>query len=114
MYNGKTTKIAVQRDRVCVDCNGKGGSKVSRCGECKGQGVVIKMQRMGPMVMQSQGYCDDCGGKGEIIDPKFKCKTCKGNKVIKERKVIEIQVDKGAPNNHKYSFMGEADEAPGY
>lgn len=114
VYNGKTTKIAIQRDRNCVDCGGKGGSKVQVCGECKGKGIVIKMQRMGPMVMQSQGYCDDCGGKGEIINPKFICVTCRGNKVIKERKVIEIQVDKGVPNNHKYTFMGEADEAPGY
>ena len=25
IYNGKTTKIAVNRDRLCADCGGKGG-----------------------------------------------------------------------------------------
>ena len=72
------------------------------------------MQRMGPMVMQTQGHCDECRGKGQIIDPKHKCKKCKGGKVLKERKVIEVQVDKGCPNKHRYTFHGEADEAPGY
>jgi DnaJ family protein A protein 2 len=43
VYNGKLSKIAIQRDRVCTDCNGKGGSKVAQCGECNGRGIVIKM-----------------------------------------------------------------------
>lgn len=25
LYNGKTTKIVVNRDKICVKCNGKGG-----------------------------------------------------------------------------------------
>lgn len=27
LYNGKTTKIAVNRDRICSKCNGKGGKE---------------------------------------------------------------------------------------
>jgi DnaJ family protein A protein 2 len=42
------------------------------------------------MVMQQQAHCDECRGKGEIIDPKHKCKKCKASKVLKERKVIEV------------------------
>jgi len=37
----------------------------------------------------------------------------KGGKVVKERKVIEVQVDKGAPHGEKYIFHGESDEEPG-
>jgi DnaJ family protein A protein 2 len=33
--------------------------------------------------------------------------------VIKEKKVIEAQIDRGAPNGEKYIFHGEADEFPG-
>mmetsp|Transcript_27557 Transcript_27557/g.5061 ORF Transcript_27557/g.5061 Transcript_27557/m.5061 type:complete len:104 (-) Transcript_27557:383-694(-) len=47
------------------------------------------------------------------MDAKDKCKTCKGNRVLKERKVIEVQVDKGAPNKNKITYPGESDEAPG-
>lgn len=32
---------------------------------------------------------------------------------MKEKKVIEVQIDKGAPNGEKYLFHGEADEYPG-
>jgi DnaJ family protein A protein 2 len=51
------------------------------------------------MYTQSTGPCDDCRGKGEVIDEKNKCKNCQGNKVVKEKKIIDAEIDKGAPNN---------------
>ena len=115
LYNGKTTKVAIQRDRVCQDCNGKGGSKVITCTECGGRGMVNRIRQMGPgMMVQQRGPCDACGGQGKIIDKKYQCKTCKTKGIIKERKVLEIQVDKGAPNKHRMNFHGESDERPGY
>jgi len=36
-----------------------------------------------------------------------------GKKVIKEKKIIDADIDKGAPNNQAYTFYGEADEFPG-
>jgi DnaJ family protein A protein 2 len=114
LYNGATKKIAINRDRICTGCAGKGGSNVQTCSSCKGKGMVTKMTQLGPgMYSQSTGPCDKCRGQGKMIDEASKCKTCKGNQVMKERKVIEIVVDKGAPNQHKYSFYGESDEAPG-
>ena len=45
VYNGKNTKIAVNRERLCAKCDGKGGKEgaVERCTTCKGRGMVIKM-----------------------------------------------------------------------
>ena len=37
---------------------------------------------------------------------------CKGAKVLKAKKVVEVVVDKGAPDGEKYIFHGEADEYP--
>lgn len=72
------------------------------------------MTQLGPgMYSQSQGPCDDCGGKGEVIDEANKCKICKGKKVTKEKKILEAQIDKGSPNNCQYTFHGEADQYPG-
>ena len=48
-----------------------------------------------------------------MIDEKNKCQTGDGKKVVKESKIIEAQIEKGAPNNHTYTFHGEADEFPG-
>jgi DnaJ family protein A protein 2 len=71
------------------------------------------MMQLGPgMYTQRTGPCDDCGGKGEQIDDKKKCKPCNGKKVKKEKKTLKVEVDKGAPNGEKYVIHGEADEIP--
>ena len=63
---------------------------------------------MGPgMISQSQEVCGECDGKGEIIPPSSRCKTCKGKKMTKVKKVIEIEVDKGAPSDFRKVFYGE-------
>ena len=36
-----------------------------------------------------------------------------GKKVKKEKKIIDAEIDKGAPNGQAYHFYGEADEYPG-
>ena len=115
IYNGKSTKVAVNRDRICSKCNGLGGKAgaVASCGTCKGRGMRTAMQMLGPgMYTQSTRPCDDCDGKGEVINEKDKCKECNGKKVVKDKKILEVQVDKGAPNGEKYVFHGEADEFP--
>jgi DnaJ family protein A protein 2 len=47
------------------------------------------------------------------MDERDKCKSCKGNKVYKDRKVLEVAIEKGMKNGHKIRFSGEADEVPG-
>lgn len=114
VYSGKTSKVAITRDRVCSGCNGKGGTNVKTCSSCKGKGAVVRVMQMGPgMYSQSEGPCDACEGRGQIIEARGRCTACKGNRVVKERKTIEIYVDKGVPSKHVYTFHGESDEAPG-
>lgn len=65
LYNGKTTKVVVNRDRICSKCEGKGGKAgaVSACSGCKGRGMRTYMQQLGPgMYTQSTRPCDDCQG----------------------------------------------------
>ena len=47
-----------------------------------------------------------------MMNEKDKCGTCKGKKVNKDRKVLEVNVEKGMKNGQKIKFAGEADEAP--
>ena len=75
--------------------------------------MVTKMTMLGPgMYSQSTGPCEHCGGTGEIISEKDRCPDCNGKKVVKEKKVLEAVVDKGAPHGEKYVFHGESDEHP--
>lgn len=48
---------------------------------------------------------------GEVIADKDKCKTCKGEKVVKEKKTLEVIIERGMEHNQKIVFSGEADEA---
>ena len=71
------------------------------------------MIQLGPgMYQQSSGPCAECGGTGEQIDPAKRCKNCNGKKVVKEKKVLTCEVDKGAPHGEKYVFHGESDAHP--
>jgi len=47
-----------------------------------------------------------------MIDPKKRCKDCKGKKVKKEKKVLKVEIDKGSPNGEQYTIHGEGHELP--
>lgn len=115
LYKGKIQKLALSKSVICKTCDGLGGKKgaVKECTGCGGQGVKVHLRQLGPMVQQIQQPCGECDGKGEIIDPKNKCRSCNGKKTIQERKVLEVHIDKGMKNGHQIKFPGESDQAPG-
>lgn len=113
MYNGATKKLRLTKNTVCKVCKGKGGSKVTQCTTCRGSGVRVALRPIGPgMVQQMQMPCNPCGGQGEIIAEKEKCKKCKGDKTLKEKKTLEVQIVKGMRKGQHIVFAGEADEEP--
>lgn len=56
--------------------------------------------------------CPECRGQGERINPKDRCKQCQGKKVIRDRKILEVHVDKGMVDGQKIVFNGEGDQEP--
>ena len=47
VYNGKATNLVIDRQRLCGDCNGVGGSDASAvqtCSACKGRGMRTLMR----------------------------------------------------------------------
>jgi len=114
LYVGKTTKLALQKHVICAKCEGRGGKEgaVQTCRNCNGQGVKVTLRQMGPMVQQIQQPCQECRGEGQIINEKDRCTTCHGKKIISERKVLEVFIDKGMKNGQKITFAGEGDQLP--
>lgn len=116
-YRGKTRKLKIERQVLCQGCRGKGSLKdgaVAKCTGCKGQGVRIVMQRIGPgMISQSQQTCPECKGEGEVIKKEDRCKDCDGKKTKPESKILEVNITPGMQINHKIPFYNMADEAPG-
>lgn len=72
----------------------------------------VTIRQIGPgMIQQMQQPCNECRGTGETINEKDRCPQCKGEKVVPEKKVLEVVVEKGMQNGQKITFPGEADEA---
>lgn len=93
LYNGKTVKLAINRQKIIGEARS--------CSSCDGQGVVVELRQIAlGMVQQVQRRCTTCSGEGYI------CKT------EKERKVLEVLIDKGMKNGEKVVFFGMADEKP--
>jgi DnaJ family protein A protein 2 len=73
-----------------------------------------KMVMLGPGMYQHVAQpCKECSGEGKTVSEKDKCKTCKGQKVIEQKKTLEIALEPGVPNEHDYILYGEGDEYPG-
>mmetsp|Transcript_116271 Transcript_116271/g.328923 ORF Transcript_116271/g.328923 Transcript_116271/m.328923 type:complete len:442 (-) Transcript_116271:89-1414(-) len=97
LYNGVTRTMPISR-RVIDDSQ---GGDMQPCELCNGKGIVIQVVRMGPMVQQMQQQCPACGGAGSSA------------KMQNVPEVLEVYVEKGAPDGHKIAVHGKADEAVG-
>ena len=92
LYNGKTVKLAINRQVII--------GEATQCRTCDGQGVVLELRQIAlGMVQQVQRKCSACTDG-------YVCKT------KKERKVLEVHVEKGMKNGQKVAFRGMADEKP--
>ncbi|CAL9772316.1 unnamed protein product [Musa acuminata subsp. burmannicoides] len=115
LYSGISKKLSLSQNVICQKCKGKGsksGASMS-CSGCEGSGMKVTIRQLGPgMIQQMQHPCSECKGTGETINEKDRCPQCKGEKVIQEKKVLEVVVEKGMQNEQKITFPGEADEAP--
>jgi len=105
LYNGKTFKMAISRQRVKYPAGMSPSQAVTECKTCGGRGAVLKVQRIGPMMQQVQMACPDCGGQGKS----FK----EGVSLFQEKKTLEVRVDPGMKHGQKIVMTGEADENPG-
>lgn len=115
LYNGTSKKLSLSRNVLCPKCKGTGSKSgaSAKCLGCQGSGMKVSIRQLGPgMIQQMQHVCPDCKGSGETINEKDKCPQCKGEKVVQEKKVLEVDVEKGMKHSQKITFAGEADEAP--
>ncbi|XP_012260458.2 dnaJ homolog subfamily A member 1 [Athalia rosae] len=115
LYKGTVRKLALQKNVICDKCEGIGGKKgsVEQCPTCSGTGLQIQIQQLAPgMIQQLQSMCSDCKGQGERINPRDRCKHCNGRKTVRDRKILEVHVDKGMVDGQKITFTGEGDQEP--
>ncbi len=99
--------VTVQRIETCDECGGSGcakGATAEVCPDCHGSGVVTITQRTPFGVMQSQGECPKCRGKGKIIHQP--CAKCKGAGRIRRNRTENLHIDAGISNNVTIPMSG--------
>jgi len=116
LYLGTVKKMKVTRKVVCKPCQGSGSKtgKAQQCPTCHGQGVRVVLRQFGPgMISKQQVVCDQCEGEGTRVREQDKCVECRGERVVEDKKVLKVEIDKGAKDGQRLVFRGESDEAPG-
>lgn len=111
VYVGTMKQFTFDRQRNCETCDGKGGKDAKKCTTCKGVGMVERVVQLAPGFMTStRAACPNCKGEGTVYEKENRCKTCKGDKVKKEKKTLDIPIEQGAPNELPITFSGEGNE----
>eukprot|EP01062_Namystynia_karyoxenos_P025852 TRINITY_DN2025_c0_g1_i1.p1 TRINITY_DN2025_c0_g1~~TRINITY_DN2025_c0_g1_i1.p1 ORF type:complete len:454 (+),score=174.34 TRINITY_DN2025_c0_g1_i1:109-1362(+) len=120
-YQGKTKKVAVNRNRLCDECEGEGLRKGCgksrddfRCSVCHGAGVRMVQRSIGPgFVQQMRVPCEACQQQGFQVPSQYSCDRCNGRQVVKDRKIIEVVIEKGMKRGDPIVIAGEGDQVPG-
>ncbi|XP_061595292.1 dnaJ homolog subfamily A member 1 [Cololabis saira] len=116
LSNGATRKLAVQKNCICERCEGRGSRKgaAQTCMSCHGTGMQVRVHQLLPgMVQQVSTVCHSCQGQGQRVSHKDRCKTCAGRKIMRQKKILEVHIDKGMKDGQKIVFHGEGDQEPG-
>lgn len=80
---------------LATGCGVREGAQ-RRCPKCHGSGMEVRIHQLGPsMIQQIQTVCSQCQGQGEWIRPRDCCLTCNGRKVVREKKILSVHLDKG-------------------
>ena len=109
LYNGGSLTICLNREKFCSACKGDGSKVLKTCDRCGGSGQTVQQVMIGPgMMMQAQGPCGDCQGRGEQRgDP---CGDCKGAGLSRQTKNIEVRIHPGASAGDVITFESEASD----
>eukprot|EP01060_Flectonema_neradi_P011053 TRINITY_DN18113_c0_g1_i1.p1 TRINITY_DN18113_c0_g1~~TRINITY_DN18113_c0_g1_i1.p1 ORF type:complete len:409 (+),score=87.94 TRINITY_DN18113_c0_g1_i1:44-1228(+) len=117
LYNGKTTRIAVIRKRLCSHCDSLGTKKeglFGYCSSCGGRGEIhLTRQMTSGHSRHVSTTCPDCTGSGTVVRPQDYCTYCKGELVVKEKRTFDITITPGMQEGDHFTFQGEGDEEPG-
>jgi len=111
IYMGITKNLSYSRHIKCSLCQGTGyksTNNIITCDNCKGNGNILMVNRMGPFLQQIKVPCNKCKGNGkykengESITNSDLCTLCNGNKfVFSDDNVVNIDINSDIENNQR-------------
>jgi len=84
----------------------------TKCTGCEGRGIRVEITVHGNMRLQRQTTCSECKGSGTSIPLADQCPKCKGQKVVRDAKLITVEIEPGMRWGETISFYGESDQSP--
>lgn len=116
MYTGTVKRLRITRMIKCPKCQATGSKSKSapvKCSRCRGTGIQVVTKQVGPgFIQQFQSRCEQCEGEGTVVDKDDLCPNCQGKRLVEDKKLIEVNVDRGAYDNQRVVFEGEANDSP--
>lgn len=108
---GCKKEITYPRVQKCGECSGTGaqkGTTIDKCPKCGGRGTVTMQQRTIFGMTQTTRPCPDCNGTGELI--KKPCQNCKGKKMVRVNKKLEVTIPAGIDDGQRVAFRSQGHE----
>ena len=115
VYKGKSINIDFNKVICCDKCEGSGALNkdcIKTCKDCNGQGRIVRMMQMGPMIQQTVQPCGKCAGKGKSVEQGKECIKCKGSKSTTIQRHLDCYVKEGSAAGNTITFKGESDWIP--
>ena len=95
--------------RTCAGSGLKKGFSMDKCKKCDGSGTRVHVMQAG---FQMACTCDACGGAGVAAPRGGECGTCSGAGVVRERKVVGVDIPAGVEDGMSLRIQGEGDAPP--
>lgn len=108
LYKEERVSLIYTHQVDCQQCDGEGG-KTDTCTDCKGNGKVVHVQRMGNIMTQSISDCRKCNGKGRQISSK--CGACSGQGFSSVQKSLAFSLSSRLVSGNKVQVRGEGNRS---
>ncbi|MGL5820641.1 MAG: molecular chaperone DnaJ [Sarcina sp.] len=107
---GVEKEFHITRTENCETCHGSGakpGTSKKTCTKCNGTGQ-IRVQRQTPLgTFASTSQCDECNGKGEVVDTP--CTECRGSGQVKKKRKITVNIPAGVDSGNVLTLRGQGE-----
>ncbi|HWP24400.1 MAG TPA: molecular chaperone DnaJ, partial [Candidatus Binatia bacterium] len=107
--NGAEKKIKIPRHGPCENCRGSGarpGTAPQTCPTCRGRGQVSFQQGF----FSVSRTCGQCQGQGTVIkDP---CTTCGGTGRVRTMHTLSVKIPPGVDSGSRLKLRGEGERGP--
>lgn len=105
---GCKKQVKVTAVESCDSCGGSGakkGTSPRTCPQCHGTGQEVRQQRTPFGVMQTQGVCSQCRGRGRIVDTP--CPDCGGSGQVRKTNTVGVNIPAGIDDGQVISIRGK-------